>query len=81
MKISVVIATRSNDHAILNLQRLFKSLKNQTSPLFEVLLICDRVFQQDEFLSFQNAFSEFLESDFPLKLITNLNSSFSPQSP
>lgn len=77
MKISVVIASRSTEKSIPNLKHLFTCLEHQTFKDFEVILVCDRIFTKETFESFQQ---ELWTHPLFLRFITNLNSSFIPQS-
>ena len=50
--ISIVIPTRANDAHTLS--RLLLALMDQTHQTFEVLLVCDRRFTEEEWSAFSN---------------------------
>jgi len=78
MKLSVVIASRATETSLSNLQRIFTCLNRQTFKDFEIILVCDRFFEKEEFWIFQEELLETIDG-IPLTFVTNLNSTFIPQ--
>ena len=78
MKLSVVIASRATETSLSNLQRIFTCLNRQTFKDFEIILVCDRFFEKEEFWIFQEKLLETIDG-IPLTFVTNLNSTFIPQ--
>lgn len=73
--ISVVVPSRATDFRLLD--QLLACLEKQTVQDFEVLIMCDRFFSEEEWQVFQEHFD-----NIPLKirLFSHLNSDFQPQS-
>ena len=82
VRVSVVFGTRANDFALPHLQRILCCLAQQTFQDFEVLVVCDREFTEQEYSDFFSSLDSSLRSEWrveilnKVKFFTNLNSDF-----
>lgn len=79
--LSIVIPTRANN--LEQLQKILDMLQMQTFSNFELIFVCDRAFTPEEWEKFEFSLSQYKEKSqitFPLQLISNQNTDFSPQS-
>lgn len=73
--ISVVVPSRAMDFRFLD--QLLACLEQQTVQDFEVVIMCDRFFSEEEWQAFQTHFDK---SPLKTRLFSHLNSDFQPQS-
>ncbi|MDR2540325.1 MAG: glycosyltransferase family 2 protein [Candidatus Peribacteria bacterium] len=90
MRLSVVFGTRGTQQALPHLERIFHDLSKQTFQDFQVIVVVDRKFKDEEdyreFLDSSLRFTSFhfTQNDSThserIHFFTNLNSEFFPQS-
>jgi glycosyltransferase involved in cell wall biosynthesis len=79
MRLSVVLGTRGNAYAIPHLQRIFGALAAQTFQDFQVIVVVDRTFANEE--EYKNFYQDVTKNEQrfqKVKFFTHLNSSFLP---
>lgn len=76
--ISIVVPTRANNFA--QLEKLFNALSAQTIQDFELILVCDRRFEKNEWADFEEFVKRQALPDEKVRLFSHLNSDFIPQS-